>query len=39
MKSIMFYEKPGWASNTRQKTQLQAAGYAIDARDLLSTRG
>lgn len=35
MKPIVFYEKPGCANNTRQKTLLQAAGYAIEARDLL----
>lgn len=36
MKTILFYEKPGCAGNTRQKSLLKAAGYKIDARDLLT---
>jgi ADP-ribosyl-[dinitrogen reductase] hydrolase len=36
MKSILFYEKPGCAGNTRQKSLLKAAGYEVDAHDLLT---
>lgn len=36
MKAILFYEKPGCTSNTRQKSLLKAAGYEVDARDLLT---
>lgn len=36
MKTVIFYEKPGCASNTRQKSLLKAAGYRIDAHDLLT---
>lgn len=34
MKKIIFYEKPGCSENQRQKTELTAAGYDIDARDV-----
>ena len=34
---VTFFEKPGCATNTRQKNQLRAAGYAIDERDILAT--
>ncbi|MBV2133130.1 arsenate reductase family protein [Pseudomonas sp. MAP12] len=36
MTSMVFYEKPGCASNRRQKQQLRAAGFALQVRDLLS---
>lgn len=35
MSEVIFYEKPGCANNTRQKSLLQAAGYEIEARNLL----
>lgn len=34
---IIFYEKPGCATNARQKKQLREAGFAVEARDLLAT--
>jgi nitrogenase-associated protein len=36
MAQIVFYEKPGCANNTRQKTLLAAAGHHIIARNLLT---
>lgn len=33
---VIFYEKPGCINNTRQKQTLAAAGYEVDARDLLA---
>jgi nitrogenase-associated protein len=36
MTTIVFYEKPGCANNSRQKLLLKNAGYAIDARNLLT---
>lgn len=36
MTSIVFYEKPGCASNRRQKQLLQAAGFELQVRDLLA---
>lgn len=36
MKTVIFYEKPGCTGNTRQKNLLKAAGYEIDARNLLT---
>ncbi len=36
MANVIFYEKPGCASNARQKAMLIASGHAVDARDLLS---
>ncbi len=35
--SMLFYEKPGCAGNTRQKQQLLRAGIDLDVRDLLTT--
>lgn len=35
MASILFYEKPGCANNTRQKRLLQAAGHEVITRNLL----
>lgn len=35
MTSIVFYEKPGCASNSRQKQLLRAAGLDLEVRDLL----
>lgn len=37
MTAITFYEKPRCANNARQKLLLTNAGYAIDARNLLTT--
>ena len=37
MDSILFFEKPGCATNRKQKALLQAAGYQLDVRDLLET--
>lgn len=36
MASVLFYEKPGCANNTRQKALLAAAGHGVSARDLLA---
>ena len=35
MTSIVFYEKPGCATNHRQKQLLRAAGFEVQVRDLL----
>ena len=35
MANVIFYEKPGCASNAQQKALLLASGHAVDARDLL----
>lgn len=36
MSDVIFYEKPGCATNARQKAALAAAGHAVEARSLLS---
>jgi len=36
MKLVLFYEKPGCATNTKQKRQLQSAGCMVLVRDLLN---
>jgi nitrogenase-associated protein len=36
MATILFYEKPGCANNTRQKVLLAAAGHTVWARNLLT---
>lgn len=36
MTAIVFYEKPGCATNSRQKRLLRAAGLDLEVRDLLS---
>lgn len=36
MTTLIFYEKPGCANNTRQKRLLRDAGHEVIARDLLS---
>ena len=36
MATIIFYEKPGCVNNTKQKSILHAAGYAVKARNLLT---
>lgn len=36
MASIMFYEKPGCATNARQKRMLEAAGHMVIAKSLLT---
>lgn len=36
MSAIRFFEKPGCINNTRQKKLLAQAGYAVDARNLLT---
>lgn len=36
MSTIIFYEKPGCANNSRQKLLLKNAGYTVIARDLLT---
>ena len=36
MATIVFYEKPGCASNTRQKVLLAAAGHTVLARSVLT---
>lgn len=38
MATIIFYEKPGCANNTRQKRLLMEAGHALVVHDLLQTR-
>ncbi|WP_363349624.1 ArsC/Spx/MgsR family protein [Methylocystis echinoides] len=35
MANVIFYEKPGCASNAKQKALLIASGHRVDARDLL----
>ncbi|WP_457797375.1 ArsC/Spx/MgsR family protein [Methylocystis sp. S23] len=35
MANVIFYEKPGCASNAKQKALLLASGHQVDARDLL----
>jgi nitrogenase-associated protein len=37
MAVVTFYEKPGCATNARQKQALKAAGHELVVRDLLST--
>lgn len=36
MATVVFYEKPGCANNTRQKVLLAAAGHTVWARNLLT---
>lgn len=36
MAHVIFYEKPGCSGNAKQKKILEAAGHAVEARDLLS---
>ncbi|HMN82064.1 MAG TPA: hypothetical protein PKA20_19360 [Burkholderiaceae bacterium] len=36
MATIEFYQKPGCATNARQKRMLEAAGHTVNARSLLS---
>lgn len=36
MAHVIFYEKPGCASNARQKALLIASGHDLDVRDLLA---
>lgn len=36
MTTILFYEKPGCANNTRQKVLLAAAGHTVLAKNLLT---
>jgi hypothetical protein len=36
MAEVLFFQKPNDPANTKQKTQLEAAGHTVDARDLLS---
>lgn len=36
MAEVLFYAKPGCPANAKQKTQLEAAGHTVVARDLLS---
>jgi nitrogenase-associated protein len=38
MATVVFYEKPGCASNTRQKLLLAAAGHTVLARNLLNEK-
>ena len=35
MANVIFYEKPGCASNAKQKALLLASGHQVDVRDLL----
>jgi nitrogenase-associated protein len=35
MANVIFYEKPGCASNAKQKALLLASGHEVDVRDLL----
>ena len=35
MASVVFFEKPGCATNARQKAWLTTAGHVVEARDLL----
>ncbi|MBU0632956.1 arsenate reductase family protein [bacterium] len=36
MKLVIFYEKPGCATNTKQKKSIRDAGYLVIERDLLN---
>lgn len=36
MATVVFYHKPGCATNARQRRMLQAAGHTVVVRDLLS---
>ena len=36
MKLVIFYEKPGCATNTKQKKSIRDAGYFVIERDLLN---
>src|SRR3954452_21028794 len=36
MAEVLFFQKPNDPANSKQKTQLEAAGHTVDARDLLS---
>jgi nitrogenase-associated protein len=36
MANVIFYEKPGCASNARQKALLLSSGHRLEVRDLLS---
>lgn len=36
MAQVIFYQKPGCATNGRQRAQLQAAGHDVEARNLLT---
>lgn len=38
MATVVFYEKPGCASNTRQKVLLAASGHTVLARSLLAEK-
>ena len=38
MTTVIFYEKPGCANNTRQKILLAAAGHTVLAKNLLTER-
>lgn len=38
MTTILFYEKPGCANNTRQKVLLAAAGHTVQAKSLLTEK-
>lgn len=38
MATVVFYEKPGCANNTKQKVMLAAAGHTVWARNLLTER-
>ena len=38
MSDVIFYEKPGCATNARQKAALTAAGHKVEARSLLAAR-
>jgi nitrogenase-associated protein len=38
MASVVFYEKPGCANNTRQKVLLAAAGHTVLAKSLLTEK-
>ncbi len=38
MASVVFYEKPGCTSNTRQKVLLAAAGHTVLAKSLLTEK-
>ena len=38
MATVVFYEKPGCASNTRQKVLLAASGHTVLARSLLTEK-
>jgi nitrogenase-associated protein len=38
MATVVFYEKPGCANNTRQKVMLAAAGHTVLAKSLLAEK-